>query len=65
MRKSLRTTPEVTSPVLCVQKCRETHKIAVIYVALGQEDKRSILANSAGSQMFEEFVAGLAWEVSR
>ncbi|XP_043246445.1 ral GTPase-activating protein subunit alpha-1-like [Amphibalanus amphitrite] len=45
------------------QKCRETHKIAVIYVALGQEDKRSILANSAGSQMFEEFIAGLAWEV--
>ena len=37
----------------------------MIYVALGQEDKRSILANSAGSQMFEEFIAGLAWEVSR
>ena len=46
------------------QKCRETHKIAVIYVALGQEDKRSILANAAGSHQFEEFVAGLAWEVS-
>lgn len=28
---------------LDAQKCRETHKIAVIYVANGQEDKNSIL----------------------
>lgn len=42
---------------------RETHKIAVLYVGRGQEDKHSILANSRGSQLFEEFVAGLAWEV--
>jgi len=45
------------------QKCRETHKIAVIYVAEGQEDKNSILTNSGGSQAFEDFVAALAWEV--
>ncbi|XP_023240859.1 ral GTPase-activating protein subunit alpha-1-like isoform X3 [Centruroides sculpturatus] len=45
------------------QKCRETHKIAVIYVAEGQEDKNSLLLNSGGSQAFEEFVAGLGWEV--
>lgn len=45
------------------QKCRETHKIAVIYVAEGQEDKNSILTNCGGSQEFEEFVAGLGWEV--
>ncbi|XP_076305803.1 ral GTPase-activating protein subunit alpha-1 isoform X2 [Tachypleus tridentatus] len=45
------------------QKCRETHKIAVIYVAEGQEDKNSILSNQGGSQAFEEFVAGLGWEV--
>lgn len=45
------------------QKCRETHKIAVIYVGAGQEDKNSILTNSGGSQAFEDFVAGLAWEV--
>ncbi|KAF2363976.1 Rap GTPase activating protein domain [Trinorchestia longiramus] len=45
------------------QKCRETHKIAVLYVAEGQEDKMSILANSGGSQRFEEFVGGLGWEV--
>jgi hypothetical protein len=45
------------------QKCRETHKIAVIYVAEGQEDKNSILYNSVGSKPFEEFVSGLGWEV--
>ncbi|KAK6182371.1 hypothetical protein SNE40_010078 [Patella caerulea] len=45
------------------QKCRETHKIAVIYVATGQEDKNSILSNTSGSRDFESFVAGLGWEV--
>ncbi|XP_014663155.1 PREDICTED: ral GTPase-activating protein subunit alpha-1-like [Priapulus caudatus] len=48
---------------LDIQKCRETHKIAVIYVAEGQEDKISVLSNPAGSRAFEEFVAGLGWEV--
>ncbi len=43
---------------------RETHKIAVIYVAEGQEDKNSILNNMAGSKAYEDFVAGLGWEVS-
>ena len=42
---------------------RETHKIAVIFVAEGQEDKISILSNTGGSEAFEEFVAGLGWEV--
>uniref|UniRef100_T1JGD1 Rap-GAP domain-containing protein n=1 Tax=Strigamia maritima TaxID=126957 RepID=T1JGD1_STRMM len=45
------------------QKCRETHKIAVIYVAEGQEDKNSVLLNCGGSQAYEEFVAALAWEI--
>ena len=45
------------------QNCRETHKIAVIYVAEGQEDKNSILLNTSGSKAFETFVAGLGWEV--
>lgn len=45
------------------QRCRETHKIAVIYVAEGQEDKNSILLNKCGSKAFEAFVAGLGWEV--
>merc|ERR1712025_2313 len=29
----------------------------------GQEDKISILSNTSGSEAFEEFVAGLGWEV--
>ncbi|KAF3830736.1 hypothetical protein GH733_001631 [Mirounga leonina] len=44
--------------------CRETHKIAVFYVAEGQEDKHSILTNTGGSQAYEDFVAGLGWEVN-
>ncbi|XP_033639628.1 ral GTPase-activating protein subunit alpha-2-like isoform X1 [Asterias rubens] len=45
------------------RQCRETHKIAVLYVAEGQEDKMSVLGNNRGSQAFENFIAGLAWEV--
>jgi len=44
-------------------RCRETHKIAVIYVCEGQEDKKSILSNANGSQAYEDFISGLAWEV--
>ncbi|XP_026637605.1 ral GTPase-activating protein subunit alpha-1 isoform X7 [Microtus ochrogaster] len=46
------------------RQCRETHKIAVFYVAEGQEDKYSILTNVGGSQAYEDFVAGLGWEVN-
>nr|XP_021322989.1 ral GTPase-activating protein subunit alpha-1 isoform X6 [Danio rerio] len=46
------------------RQCRETHKIAVFYVAEGQEDKHSILSNTAGSQAYEDFVSGLGWEVN-
>uniref|UniRef100_A0A8C3TYP2 Ral GTPase activating protein catalytic subunit alpha 1 n=1 Tax=Catharus ustulatus TaxID=91951 RepID=A0A8C3TYP2_CATUS len=46
------------------RQCRETHKIAVFYVAEGQEDKHSILTNTGGSQAYEDFVAGLGWEVN-
>lgn len=45
------------------QRCRETHKIAVIYVAEGQEDKNCILLNKCGSKAFETFVSALGWEV--
>ncbi|XP_060109652.1 ral GTPase-activating protein subunit alpha-2 isoform X2 [Heteronotia binoei] len=45
------------------RQCRETHKIAVFYIAEGQEDKCSILSNPRGSQAYEDFVAGLGWEV--
>lgn len=50
-------------PFLLSLFSRETSKIAVLYVAPGQEDKHSILSNSAGSRAFEDFVAGLGWEV--
>uniref|UniRef100_A0A8C7H3D6 Ral GTPase activating protein catalytic subunit alpha 1 n=1 Tax=Oncorhynchus kisutch TaxID=8019 RepID=A0A8C7H3D6_ONCKI len=46
------------------RQCRETHKIAVFYVAEGQEDKHSILCNTRGSQAYEDFVSGLGWEVN-
>ena len=46
------------------QRCRETHKIAVIYVASGQETKDQILLNKTGSKAFEEFVSQLGWEVN-
>lgn len=46
------------------QPNRETHKIAVIYIAAGQEDKNSILANATSSRAFEDFVSGLGWEVN-
>ncbi|XP_016951179.1 probable Rho GTPase-activating protein CG5521 isoform X1 [Drosophila biarmipes] len=46
-----------------LQKCRETHKMAVIYVAAGQEDKGSILRNTSGSSTYEMFVSALGWEI--
>lgn len=46
------------------QRCRETHKIAVIYVGHGQETKEAILMNKFGSKAFEEFVSRLGWEVN-
>ncbi|XP_071832893.1 ral GTPase-activating protein subunit alpha-1-like isoform X4 [Apostichopus japonicus] len=45
------------------RQCRETHKIAVMYVAEGQEDKMSVLSNSAGSKAYENFVSGIGWEI--
>ena len=40
------------------KRCREAHKIAVIFVGEGQEDKLSILSNGSGSHAYEEFVSG-------
>lgn len=45
------------------QTCRETHKIAIIYIGEGQEDKMSILSNEFGSKDYEEFLNALAWPV--
>jgi len=62
LAKSVRLLRELKN--LDAQTCRETHKIAVIYVANCQEDKNSILTNSSGSKGFEDFVSGLGWEVN-
>ena len=35
----------------------------MFYIGEGQEDKHSILSNTAGSREYEDFVAGLGWEV--
>ncbi|KIH53919.1 Rap/ran-GAP, partial [Ancylostoma duodenale] len=46
------------------QTCaREVHKVAVIYVADGQEDKQSILSNTTASPCFDRFVSELGWQV--
>lgn len=45
------------------QTCRETHKIALIYIAEGQDDKMSILSNESGSEDYEYFLSKLAWSV--
>ncbi|EFO27773.1 hypothetical protein LOAG_00705 [Loa loa] len=42
---------------------REVHKVAVIYVAKGQEDKVSVLSNNYGSVAFNEFILRLGWQV--
>ena len=52
--------PPLTPPPL---NSRLTYKVAVLYIAVGQEDKTSILSNTSGSRKYEEFVAGLGWEV--
>lgn len=46
-----------------MQKCRDTHKVAIVYVASGQEDKNSILKNTYGSSAYESFVSALGWEI--
>uniref|UniRef100_A0A3Q2PYQ7 Ral GTPase activating protein catalytic subunit alpha 1 n=1 Tax=Fundulus heteroclitus TaxID=8078 RepID=A0A3Q2PYQ7_FUNHE len=74
MRAMQQTEPETETPQSAFYYCRlgkillnflnlKTHKIAVFYVAEGQEDKHSILTNTAGSQAYEDFVSGLGWEV--
>ena len=42
---------------------RAVHKIGLIYVREGQELQGDILANSAGSALYSDFVAGLGWRV--
>ncbi|KAF9110043.1 Ral GTPase-activating protein subunit alpha-2 [Mortierella sp. AM989] len=42
---------------------RETFKIAILYVAAGQEGEQAILHNSKGSAAYNRFVNDLGWEV--
>ena len=42
---------------------RETHKIAIIYIGPGQQDKQTILSNEIGSNDYESFVNSLGWNV--
>ncbi|KAI8805851.1 hypothetical protein BJ742DRAFT_397343 [Cladochytrium replicatum] len=42
---------------------REVLKVAVIYVAHGQEDEQSIFRNEQGSIQYDEFVSSLGWEI--
>lgn len=46
---------------LDTQRCRETHKVAVIYIGPGQEDKNSILSNSGGSHAYERYSLYSFW----
>ena len=45
-------------------RSRETHKVALIYIAEGQDEKNAILSNEYGSPDYEEFLSMLAWTVS-
>lgn len=42
---------------------REVMKMAILYVGPGQEDEQSILHNTNGSQLYDEFVESLGWEI--
>jgi hypothetical protein len=61
----LRKTPQLLRELKSLddQTCRETHKIALIYIAEGQDDKMSILSNEGGSPDYEYFLGKLAWTV--
>jgi hypothetical protein len=42
---------------------RETIKIGIIYIKLGQETERSIMENENGSDEYNQFVLSLGWEI--
>jgi len=42
---------------------RETIKIGIIYIKLGQETEQSIMENENGSDEYNQFVLSLGWEV--
>ncbi|KAJ3038843.1 Ral GTPase-activating protein subunit alpha-2 [Rhizophlyctis rosea] len=42
---------------------REVIKVAILYVAPGQEDEQSVLRNDRASAEYNDFVSSLGWEV--
>ena len=50
--------------ILTETSVREHHKIAVVYVGPGQDDRDVILNNTSGSVQYEEFVRAIGWEIS-
>ncbi len=42
---------------------REHHKVAVVYVGPGQDDRDTVLNNTSGSLQYEEFLKAIGWEV--
>ena len=51
-------------PLFMLTFSREIHKFGLIYVAWGDEKRTDVLSHNVGSPEFEEFVAGLGWEVN-
>ncbi len=42
---------------------RDTHKIALVYVANGQDDQMELFYNEDASERFKQFVKSMTWEV--
>nr|CDS16003.1 ral GTPase activating protein subunit [Echinococcus granulosus] len=46
------------------RRSRQTHKIALVYIGPGQEEKQDILSNLRGSIEFQRFVSNLGWPIN-
>ncbi|KAJ3289654.1 Ral GTPase-activating protein subunit alpha-1 [Borealophlyctis nickersoniae] len=42
---------------------REVIKVAILYIAPGQEDEQSVFQNTSGSAEYQAFVSSLGWEI--
>ncbi|KAJ1343253.1 hypothetical protein BSLG_002279 [Batrachochytrium salamandrivorans] len=58
-------TPSLTRDIKGLDRkySRDVAKVAVIYIAPGQEDEYAIFHNSGGSAAYNSFVSSLGWEV--
>ncbi|CAG8737607.1 22634_t:CDS:2, partial [Gigaspora rosea] len=61
----LNKTPNLFRDIRFLDKkhAREVIKVALLYVGPGQENEKSILHNTNGSPLYDEFVASLGWEI--